>query len=384
MNAFWKTTILSLIAANSFAGHGVGNSDDSITLAYDKEVTERVIEAMQSDYLKLTAAEIEEREKSFSPIYENYTSLTVGKVFEKINDQYALNFFEDDESQSLDNKEGLLNAMTLYYSGQSVDALRYADQVAVPGRSQLRIDYGEMTYRRLDRSGEVVIDSATNMRSWSAIDHQVSSKKRSLAGKKKKILTTMGGFVYEEPWVLELLEGIKASNIKALDANIYLAAGRITATVSVNGYNRGQVVPYHVVYPQLTELAPVPSPIVYLNKDATREEVAQLLNDHAPLIYAYNKVFDAQLMPKVRDLNSAFEGYGEVSAELEKLAQKIGRENAVSALFNGFLMVNYAIAVGAVGTAGAVLSLPAILTSPVWGPIVIAIASTGTSVVVIR
>jgi len=274
--------------------------------------------------------------------------------------------------------------MTLYYSGQSVDALRYADQVAVPGRSQLRIDYGEMTYRRLDRSGEVVIDSATNMRSWSAIDHQVSSKKRSLAGKKKKILTTMGGFVYEEPWVLELLEGIKASNIKALDANIYLAAGRITATVSVNGYNRGQVVPYHVVYPQLTELAPVPSPIVYLNKDATREEVAQLLNDHAPLIYAYNKVFDAQLMPKVRDLNSAFEGYGEVSAELEKLAQKIGRENAVSALFNGFLMVNYAIAVGAVGTAGAVLSLPAILTSPVWGPIVIAIASTGSSVVVIR
>lgn len=124
---------------------------------------------------------------------------------------------------------------------------------------------------------------------------------------------------------------------------------------------------YHVVYPTFSRLAPIPQPVIYLNVNAPKAEMTKLIAEHAPRIYAYNKLFDQNVLPAVADLNSVLEEYPGLLEDVERLAGKVDRENFKAAVQQAFLTVAY----GAGLTIGVPLTLGAMLLSPLYYPILV-------------
>jgi hypothetical protein len=120
---------------------------------------------------------------------------------------------------------------------------------------------------------------------------------------------------------------------------------------------------YQVVYPSFSRLAPIPQPVIYLNMNASKEEILEMLAEHAPRIYAYNNAFERQVLPQVKDLNALLAKHPNFLADVQKQAGKVSNYNIGQALQQAFLTLSIG--------AGATVTLAAMLASPFYYPILV-------------
>lgn len=345
--------------------------------AQDIALENVVKEALESDFLSLTPEEIEERDKRLQPIYDNFQENNVGKVYQKMTEVYGLNFYHNYESHKLDSKEGILNAVGLYFLDKKVSSLSNVSNKVLPKLQNLSLnqnyhhsipcrevkknkkkkDAGKFVYKDqpMDCSVDFLFDVYTRKQEKELF---YGSGDFFLSWTKKTVKTPMGAKLFEIPEVLELLEGFKLSEIKALDANIFVSTSDLKKD--------GEVVAYEVIYPEFSPLAPVPSPIVYISKNASRYHIQEMLKIHGPLIYAYNKLFDEKVIPQVMEINGSFANFSGLPTEVQDLAKKYGKQNTRKAMFKAFLAVNYAIMAGTLAAGFGYLTWKAFTTPGVY------------------
>jgi hypothetical protein len=191
------------------------------------------------------------------------------------------------------------------------------------------------------------------------------------------VFSTTQNPLFEAPVLRSFSDAMNTVGLRALDATVVFLAVPILVDRTEN-----DTLPYQVIYPQNDKVAPIPRPVVFVSPDATDEDLKAMLTDHAPRIFAYNKLFNEDVLPSVLQLDALLKKFAAEDPIVAKLIEKVGIENARNALHAAHLKMAYAILSGilapaefvgraAVGIAGAPLALGAMLSRPVFRKIFI-------------
>ena len=124
-----------------------------------------------------------------------------------------------------------------------------------------------------------------------------------------------------------------------------------------------------------SKIAPIPQPTIFVAEDANYQDIVEMLTENAPKIYAYNKLFNKNLLPSLNEINEILNKYPNIYEEVIRARGGVTRDNLINAIQSAFLNVTYGAAVGTATIATAViaapLSLAAIVVSPILSPIFI-------------
>lgn len=357
------------------AGNSVGNADDDATLAYDQEVISKVENALSSKHLYLTKKQVKKRRKKLGKIMKNTYKHSVKQVVKKIEDEFGIDFFIDGESSELDSVDGILNAYTMYYnkSYKRPKSLLTADSRVVPDRGIIYTGSANVTVVKIKGSekGKRRSSYESSLLVLKKRDFTKSPNFSVIPGyyfqpfsyKVAQIESSLEAKLFEEPRIVELIDGLMRSKIKALDAKIFLAAGEVSKKVKVKcgadsircGYFETERIeeerfPYLIVYPKFSVIAPVPAPIIYLSRYATISDITEMIRKEAPRIFAYNKLVDRNLIPRLEEINSILDDNSEL-------------------VMNAFLEINYAIMDGGLEGVSEPMELTEMVDSEEIGPV---------------
>lgn len=412
----------------AFAGNGGrgGNGGDDPTIAYSNSQAQQIQAHMNLDYLKLTPNEIRKRDKKLKPIYDYYQQATLQKVLEQIENTFGSNIYvyNDTAGASLKDKAGTMDSAVTYYtegySGNS--AFVHIDPSIIGPRETVSADGPNHLVRTTSDS---YLDATSNVRSAFALEirgacevHRMWISDRN----HQAVYSNLGNHLFEMPVMDRFISAMKDLNLKGLDATIVFTAGssitrgaggassstRYTGCDTYRGYDapppppappapeyqwvpeqdgKGNVVydengqqvmvrieapapapaVTKVVYPMFSHLAPIPQPIVYISKDASESDIAQMLQENAPKIYAYNQLFNKELLPQAEQIADALAKYPAIGAALAKANKTVSAANQRDALYHAFLSVSFGLMAAGMGA----VSIYAMLNSPILMPLII-------------
>lgn len=365
-----KALLLSLMIQASFSG-----------VLYAEETTPIQTLNLSLDYMSLTPAEIKKRDKLLAPIYDNYQNINLSSVSNALEKTYGLNIYHHMLGKELnlkDKKNVMENAIRYYNGDESLfnnaapGVVSYKAEMSfiLPSNSYYSNSekFPELKLAFIEGNEDKWQDFA-NVRSPSILTTSLHEQKirdvffRSDIGTRKAVFTSVKNPLFSAPVMSNFLEAMKNLNLKGLDASVVFVTGEIYSSES-----RKESVQYKVLYPNFSKLAPIPQATIYIAKNATTEEIMEMLSEHAPRIFAYNKLFNANLLPTVAEINDILKKHPNIIAEVEKKVGKVRRENLVNAVQAAFLNVTYGTGI----LIATPIALGAMAASAVFSPIFIA------------
>jgi hypothetical protein len=327
------------------------------------------------DVMALTTKEISKRDKLLKPIYENYETVNLSSVANALESAYGMNIYHHMIEKSLDlkNKKNVMENAVRYFVGSeslfnqaAEGVLAYGNSVNVKANDNY---YGTNDFRPLElkliegnpkKWNPTINVNSPSLLTTKAVKSTIQDVLfGSKIGTREALFTSTQNRLFTAPVMSDFLEAMKNLNLKAIDATVTFVNG----TVVEGQYS----VPYKVVYPTFSKIAPIPQPVIFISSNATYSDITQLLTEHAPKIYAYNKLFMANLLPSVNEINDILIKYPNIIKEVEKKAGKVSRANMINAVQSAFLNVTYGTGV----LLAAPVGLAAMAASSVFSPIFI-------------
>jgi hypothetical protein len=377
-----KALLMTLMIQATFA---------NFTYAKDVELKTPVAALNLSlEHLSLTPSQIKKRDKSLAPIYDNYQNVNLSSVANALEGAYGLNIYHHmtKKELNLSDKKNVMENAVRYYVGDS-SLFNQAAEGIMSYRDSVKIEKGNSYYNSgpfPEISAELIegnkkkwqpvisIYSPSILASKSTQDAITDFVFRSKIGTREAVYSTIKKPLFSRPVMSNFLEAMKVLNLKGLDATIVFTSGDILLMDQYDS-KKGTLM-YKIIYPTFSKLAPIPQASIFINPKASVEDIVEMLNEHAPKIYAYNKLFNANLLPSVAEINELLKKYPNIIAEVEKKVGRVKRENLVNAVQAAFLNVTYG--------AGALIATPiaigAMAASAIFSPIFI---TTITTVVVV-
>lgn len=365
----------------------VGNGDDDPRLALNDEQIRVLQRGFSLDHLKLDAKGIKARDRKLAPVYKSYQNHTLASVANALKQTFGINVyhhsgakidFNGNVSKStvmaaavrffMENREttdhwsrDTLNGEYFWQSPlrDTPEAeLGYRDEVAL-------VSYPEVLMRFLEGDGKFFKEEYRKRSPYALTSSPDTTTKDGWFFDKKKhaLFTTTNNGIFTVPGMTYFLEAMKELNLKGLDATVVFTTANIT--------DENKAAPYRVVYPTFSYVAPIPQPVIFINASASKADAIKLLSEHAAQIYAYNKLFDREVLPKVSDLNDVLSQHPNFLEDVKKQAGDIKGKNIRAAVQHAFLSVaaGTGLALGAV--VATPLTLAAMLASPIYYPILV-------------
>ena len=335
------------------------------------------------NHMSLTAAQIRKRDRLLKPIYDNYQNVNLSSVSNALEQAYGANVFHyNTESKlTLGNKKGVMENAVRYYMG--IESLfDQADASVIPLKNSVKMIAPRTYSNDTGLSGWVSVQAplikgdtdkfneTAEIKSPSLLATEVHSRRnedpifRMNIGTSRAVYSTTMDPLFSAPVMGEFLDAMNALNLRGLDATINFTSG----TLQNNKM-------YHVVYPHFSKIAPIPQPVIFLSKDARYADILEMLEEHAPRIFAHNHLFNAKVLPSVQEINDLLRKHPNILEEVSRVRGTVGRQNLVNAIQGAFLTLTYGVGAGVVGTA-ALLAAPvtiyAMAASPILSPLFIA------------
>jgi hypothetical protein len=388
MNSTFKsltafTLSLSLMSQFALAGNGSveGNGGDDPTIAYNPTQIAAIQNHLNLDYLKLTPAEIAKRDQSLKPIYDYYQQATAQKVVEQIQSTFGINIYQYQATTNglykanLSDKVSTMDSAVRFFTGLDADQSPFSsmDPTVLPGA-------GSITLSQAVLNTKITTGDTSNFapEENNPANFLIETYKESVGvdhwygdGTAEAVFSSLPDNLFEVPVLDRFLTGLKESNLKGLDAAVVFAAGSVTVAgpADANGNATTVSLPYQVVYPAFSNLAPIPQPIVFISREASADDINGMLQTHAQKIYAYNQLFGMQVLPQANDVATELAKYPDVIASLKAANSAINEDNMKQKVYEGFLDVSFALV-----TAGlTAVTIHAMLASVVLRPILIAV-----------
>lgn len=377
-------TLLTNISAQiALAGNGSreGNGSDDPSLAYNPTQIANIQNHLNLDYLKLTPQQIQQRDKALKPIYDFYQQATAQKVVDQIQTTFGVNIYQYQSTENglyqptLEDKVSTMDSAVRFYTGVDAERSPFAsmDPTVLPGAGSVKIRGGMLNAKLTsddtsDFHAEENNDATFLLETYKEVgwvSHWYGDSHP------EAVYSSLPDHLFEVPALDRFLTGLKQSNLKGLDATIVFTAGSVytPGPTDENGNATSIKIPYQVVYPAFSNLAPIPQPLVFISREASTDDVNEMLQQHAQKIYAYNQLFNMQILPQAADLASALAKYPEVSDALKRADATINDDNIQQKLYEGFLDVSFGLV-----TAGlTAVTLHAMLVSAALRPILIAV-----------
>lgn len=324
------------------------------------------------DAMSLTTSEIKKRDRLLSPIYSNYETVNISSVANAIESAYGMNVYHHMDGKVLDlkNKKNVMENAARYFIGaeslfnQAADGvLGYKNSVNIKNRGYYNNgDFNALSVKLIEGNPKKW-NAEFNISTPSLLTSVVRTGRiedvlfRSKIGTREALYTSAQNRLFTAPVMSDFLEAMKSLNIKAIDATVMFVNGSIKEDSLEK--------PYKVIYPTFSKIAPVPQPVIYISSNATYSDISQLLNEHAPKIYAYNKLFMKNLLPSVNEINDLLIKYPNILKEVEEKAGKVSRANMINAVQSAFLNVTYGTGV----LLAAPIGLAAMAASTAFSPI---------------
>lgn len=328
------------------------------------------------EHMSLTAAQIRKRDRLLKPIYSNYQNVNLSSVSNALERAYGMNIFHYMEGGKLNlgNKKGVMESAVRYYMG--IESLfDQADESVIPFKNSIKVGskdyYGRYTGKnvavKLIEGNKKHWEEKTSFSSPSVLATYVKERTDrvgifNIEKDRKALYTSTQNPLFSAPIMSDFLEAMKNLNLKGLDATVNFVNGDISGTK------------YQVIYPHYSRIAPIPQPVIFLSESATYYDIVEMLQQHAPRIHAYNKLFNASVLPSIKDINELLSKYPNILTEVQKAKGYVSRQNLISAIQQAFLNVTYGVGAGVVGAA-ALLTAPvtifAIASSPILSPVFI-------------
>lgn len=366
-------------------------------------------------YLQLTPQEVSQREKNLAPLYNDYATTNVAKLAGALEDNYKINVYHhvvggDWTAEALNSKAGIMAAAVQY-------AIRDNQIRDDEGSTSLYASYGFKAGFLFDRispvelgfKGRILLDdlmpsdlsfysgdakhagrplanspfsitSEVMMNSYVAMSGWDPAKILSLGLVKHPfggfdtnsftLFTSESLLGVERPAIKRFLFALRDKQIRALDATVVFVNTHRLRVVDTDstGHLFAPMAPYAVVYPGFSRVAPIPQPIIFISEDATDADLAQMIDTEAPLIFAYNKLFDMQIMPGEAQFEASLAKVSSQSPLVANLVRQVGSANAREASRRAFLSLAYGVlTTGAapvqIGKAGAMLAANTVATA---------------------
>lgn len=364
-----KLSVLALAAYTTFSSLSFA-TEPTLPATPVKELN------LSLEHLSLTTTEIKNRDKLLKPIYENYETVNLSSVANALESAYGINVYHHmvDKELNLKDKKNVMENAVRYFAGDTslfndaaANVLSNGGAVRLKNENANRYYYdkpvvGNNLSLDLIEGNEKKFSLEKKYPSFSILTTVGDSRRIedpifwSKIGTRRAVYSSVKKRLYTSPVMNDFLEAMKDLNIKALDATVTFSNGELVAGA------------YAVVYPNFSKLAPIPQPAIFISETATYTDMIEMLNIHAPKIYAYNKLFTANLLPTVNEINALLTKYPNIIKEVEQKVGKVQRQNMVNAVQAAFLTVTYG--------AGALLAAPVAITamaaSAVLSPIFIA------------
>lgn len=315
------------------------------------------------DYLKLTPAGVLKREKEINKSLAKYDELTIGRISSLIEKTFGVSVFHHIEGScpELNNKKAVMYAAVMNIVSGDCQFGKY-DARLNTDKARLRTSGNRTVGIELerisgDRTGASYSDKYILATTVGYAD--------SWIGDKKGTYTTAGMHIGRAPVFLDFLNGMRKTNLKAVDTTVvFMNAEEVFDRGSTDRYGRrlnpdvsSKVL---TVFPESSQLMPVPQPIIFVASDATSSDVQKTIEADASIIYTYNKVVSNSVMPTTKEIAEAVSASPELSAEVEALARTIGREAALERTKRAFLKTLF--------VSGAILGAPIAITAAVLNP----------------
>ncbi len=375
---------LSLFSQAALAGNGArdGNGSGDPTIAYTEEQADQIKQHLNLDYLKLTAAEIKRRDRKLQPIYDYYREATVQKVAQQIENTFGSNVYQYQSTKyglytpNLSDKASTMDSAVRFYTQQDVENTPF-DRIApsvLSGKGSISINSTDLTLKRVS-GDESQFDEFCTFKSYYS-NEKVSpfllatvKNTRTRGGMiwdshYEALYTSLENHIFEVPVLDNFLSAMKDSNLKGLDATLVFAADTV--------FYRSRPAPYQAVYPSFSKLAPIPQPMIFISKTATEEDLTKMLQEEAPKVYAYNQLFNQQMLPQAEQMAKALAKYPDVMQALKDAKSSVDQRNAEERLYDGFLTVTF----GMLAAGLAPVTLAIMLASPILHPLLIVASTT--------
>jgi len=364
---FKMTTFLLALTLSTgvFAAHRVGNGTGDVELAYTNEQGQTVQLAYNLDHLKLTAKQIKKRDKKID-LADFYKNATVGKTINMLEKEFGVDIYHHNRTKNnfyipnLKSTEDIMDSAIRYYINPSAYYNRYSDAFVV-SNGVFDKNGNQMLYHQ-----DITIEKRAdmNMVKISRTDRfpEVTQTTPFLLVSQKNcyqhcaIYSTLEEPLFSMPIIGNFFDAMKNTQLRGLDATVVFANGTVI--------NDRESLEYSVIYPELNKYSPIPKPVIFISSSADSYDLEEMLNEHAPQIYAYNKLFDQRMLPQLAELTRALEKHPTLTRDLEIARDSNDLKTARMKVVNAFLKVNYMILTGAVAAITAPITLPAMLANP--------------------
>lgn len=343
--------------------------------------------SMGLEHMSLTAKQIRARDRLLKPIYSNYQNVNLSSVANALEKAYGINVFHYNETPelTLGNKKGVMESATRYYLGLT-GLFDSADPSVMPYKSSVRLN-GQSSYSGNQMPGLTVKliegnpskwNETTTISSPSIMASMVAEQSTSFlgivgTGTRRALYTSTKDPLFKAPVMSDFFDAMKNLNLRGLDATVVFANGDIEGKREPYGYTITSA-KYKIIYPHFSRLAPVPQPVIYLSSSANYYDIVEMLQEHAPQIFAYNRLFNKNLLPTINEMNQVLSRYPNIIAEVEKIKGRVDRQNLLNAIQSAFLNVTYGVGAGVVGAAALLVAPVGIMVvagSPVLAPVFI-------------
>jgi hypothetical protein len=356
MKKFIAGVVAMSIAASSltaFAGVGGGSGDNGTKSAYDEQALKQAGLDFSLDYLKLKPKDIADRDKKLAEIFGKLDKVNVASAINTIHKTYGSNVFEFTEScpKNIDDPVSRMSAAVYKYFSDTCQ-FEKADPNEVPFGNALKAQ-GKVPVQRMSGS-----EKRFNTESDSGSGFLVASYGATDDG---WFLTHHGSYtsttvpLADMPIFVRFLQAMKESNLRALDATLVFVKDPVSYFYNENKgtsyYGWGVLSNTYALYPPYSDLAPIPKPVLVISSMASKEEILDFINENAPRVYAFNKLFDQKvvLLPTQNELMKALIDAPDILAEAQKVKKEATREEVAQALHIAFLGITYAaLAAGAI------------------------------------
>jgi hypothetical protein len=354
------------------------------------------------DHMTLTARQIRERDRLLKPIYDNYQTINLSSVANAVERAYATNIYHHRSRAelTLGNKKGVMENAVRYYMGTE-SLFDTAEASVIPFRASVQpvrdnsgsSGYGSSKDRELfntisakliegsERHFNETVDIASPSILATFQSEQETEFMYMRTGTRRAVYSTTTNQLFTAPVMSDFLEAMKQLNLRGLDSTVNFVNGDVSEVtpgpVDRWGNPTRNVVmrlKYKVVYPHFSRLAPIPHPVIFISDSATISDMVELLENHAPRIHAYNKLFNLSVLPSVQDINSVLSRFPNILEEVRKIKGDVSRQNLVNAVQSAFLTMTYGVGAGVVGAAALIaapVSIYVIAGSPILSPVFI-------------
>jgi len=361
-----KSALIALMLQSAL--FNVSYAKDSLPSAPVSELN------LSLDHMSLTTQEIKKRDELLKPIYDNYESVNLSSVANAIEGAYGVNVYHHMNGKVLDlkNKKNVMENATRFFMGDTTSLFDSAAEGVLEFKGAVPLAkkdyYGNAVYTTM--SAELIEGNEKKFRKYvdistpSVLATEVVEKNindvffRSKIGERRAVYTTTNARLFTAPVMNDFIEAMKNLNLKALDATVNFLNTDIPNSTKT----------YKVIYPTYSKIAPIPQPVIFISKSASYGDIVEMLTEHAPKIYAYNKLLVKNLLPSVNDINDLLKKYPNLLKEVEKKVGQVKRENLVNAIQSAFLNVTYGTGV----LLTAPIALGAMAASAVLSPIFLA------------